>query len=270
MKYHVLTDQGSRDHMEDFHVVAPLGPDTWAVGVFDGHSGHELSQFCASEFARSLAASLKLTPRDPVAALKSSLTRLDTTAKRVMPSSSAGTTACVALITPDAVVTANIGDSRAILFNREILPSAARQRSVNRIPIGTTYQLSRDHKPSDPDEVDRIMQHGGFVTQPHHTDGVHRVMGRLSLSRALGDWDMRPWVSQDADVTVHRRNTRDDFMVLATDGVWDVMSSDEVAASVRRSLSDGKRPVLALQRLLKTCRDRGSGDNITIVLLQVR
>lgn len=279
MKFFIYTDKGSRDHFEDRYVVArvpgsmePHGRHHHVYGVFDGHSGEELAEFSSQHLTSTLTEAIRdvrernarglhthCSDKDIVHALKDTVQKLDTAARNEMPKSSAGTTACIVYMTPTSIITLNVGDSRAILR----VGASKDSEDVK------TLNLSRDHKPGDSDEMDRIMQCGGFVTVPERGDGVHRVMGRLSLSRALGDWDMRPWVSATPDVTIQPRSSRDDFVVLATDGVWDVMTSAEVANALKRYFNEGKRPYQALDGLLRECRRRGSGDNITIVLVDM-
>lgn len=77
--------------------------------------------------------------------------------------SHAGCTANVVLITPDFIYCANSGDSRSVAC-----------------VAGQTVELSRDHKPMDPVELDRITKAGSNVSEG-------RVNGGLNLSRALGD-----------------------------------------------------------------------------------
>lgn len=247
----MLSDQGSREYMEDQYTVAQVG-DYYVAGVFDGHSGGEMSKYCASRIAKHMASSARESGNDPVKALVSALASLDAAAQRELHDSKAGTTACVLLVHNKSIVTANIGDSRAILDSGP-----------------TVVELSHDHKPSDASEQDRILRSGGFVTLPQHTDGVHRVMGRLSLSRAIGDWEMRPWISSTPDVTIHVRTAHDRFLLLATDGVWDVVTSREASHIINGVLASGKHPKAALQRLLVECRARGSGDNITLLLIDI-
>ena len=121
-----------------------------------------------------------------------------------------GTTACVCLITPTEIYCANTGDSRAILTR------------------GTsTFELSDDHKPDNEDEQIRIEAAGCDVT-----DG--RVAGKLSLSRAIGDLAYKQncnlSVEEQAitcvpDITRRERNDEDSFLLVACDGIWDVLTS---------------------------------------------
>jgi serine/threonine protein phosphatase PrpC len=92
------------------------------------------------------------------------------------------------------IITANIGDSRAVLCRN-----------------GHTIPLSRDHKPDDPIEQQRIQQLGGRIVwdgkvdrflEPIHDLGCYRVNGRLSLSRSIGDRLDRPVVNSDPDITL--------------------------------------------------------------------
>ena len=267
MRYHVLTDQGQREYMEDRHAVSRVHThdDHHVCAVFDGHSGYELADYSSTNLKNILkeildgndlnadSVNTERNPNDIARALKATFERIDHSAQQKMPASSAGTTACAVYITSKSIITINVGDSRAILYSGS----------------ESTFDLSRDHKPSDKDEEDRIMRSGGFVTQPEKGDGVHRVMGRLSLSRALGDWEMRPWVSATPDVTIRPRSTSDEFVVLATDGVWDVMSSAEVNKMLKSRLMKGQRHRQAMNAVLTECRRRGSGDNITIVIADI-
>lgn len=121
-----------------------------------------------------------------------------------------GSTACVLLITPTEIYCANVGDSRAIITQ------------------GTNvYDLSDDHKPDNEDELIRIEAAGCDVT-----DG--RVAGKLSLSRAIGDLAYKKNASLGIeaqaitcvpDITKRVRTDEDTFIIVACDGIWDVLTS---------------------------------------------
>lgn len=90
--------------------------------------------------------------------------------------------------------------------------------------------MSEDHKPEDPVEHERIKSGGGFVQW-------NRVNGELAMSRALGDFRYKQNLEAPLDkqlvicypdISIHQRNIEQDWlMVLACDGVWDVMTNDE-------------------------------------------
>lgn len=108
---------------------------------------------------------------------------------------------------------ANVGDSRCVLGNQ-----------IN------TITLTEDHKPELPEEKERIVAAGGFVK-------FNRVNGELAMSRAIGDfrYKLNPelpvqehQVIAVPDIAIHERTLEDEVAVLACDGVWDVLSNEEV------------------------------------------
>ncbi|KAL9283965.1 putative protein phosphatase 2C 78 [Arabidopsis thaliana] len=129
-----------------------------------------------------------------------------------------GSTAVVSVLTPEKIIVANCGDSRAVLCRN-----------------GKAIALSSDHKPDRPDELDRIQAAGGRVI---YWDGP-RVLGVLAMSRAIGDNYLKPYVISRPEVTVTDRANGDDFLILASDGLWDVVSN-ETACSVVRMCLRGK------------------------------
>ncbi|KAL6907504.1 hypothetical protein ACP4OV_002543 [Aristida adscensionis] len=129
-----------------------------------------------------------------------------------------GSTAVVAVVGPRHIVVANCGDSRAVLCSG-----------------GASIPLSADHKPDRPDELERIHAAGGRVI---FWDGA-RVFGMLAMSRAIGDSYLKPFVISDPEVrVVERKDGEDEFLILASDGLWDVVSN-EVACNVVRACLRG-------------------------------
>eukprot|EP00775_Hariotina_reticulata_P010461 gene10461-10619_t len=123
-------------------------------------------------------------------------------------SSSAGSTATVAAVTDSAVYLAWAGDSRAIVLG-----------------TGVTLTCTPEHKADRQDEQDRIAAAGGRV----FFNGGLRVMGMLATTRAIGDHDLRPYgVVPTPDVLKYERTGSEEYLVLASDGLWDVMSNEEV------------------------------------------
>jgi len=121
-----------------------------------------------------------------------------------------GSTALCCLVRGAHVVVANAGDSRAVACVG-----------------GRAVALSVDHKPNLPAERARIHLAGGTVTS---LMGCHRVMGMLAMSRALGDVMIEQYLSQEPDLTEQELGPRD-FVVMASDGLWDVMTNHEAAAA---------------------------------------
>jgi protein phosphatase 1G len=173
---------------------------------------------------------------------------------------SAGCTAVVAVIAKDKLIVANAGDSRCV-FSRK----------------GRAVAMSRDHKPQDLDESDRIHKAGGFVT-----DG--RVNGSLNLSRAIGDMEYKQ--RKDLDPKEHAvtcypelyscgLHKDDEFVILACDGIWDVLTNQEAVDFVRQRI--GK---MTLQKICEDICDRclapdtagvGKGcDNMTVMVVKIK
>ncbi|KAF3573726.1 hypothetical protein F2Q69_00063696, partial [Brassica cretica] len=88
-------------------------------------------------------------------------------------------------------------------------------------------------QPDRPDELDRIQEAGGRVI---YWDGP-RVLGVLATSRAIGDNYLKPYVSSEPEVTVTDRTEEDEFMILASDGLWDVVTNEAACATVQMYLN---------------------------------
>jgi len=132
------------------------------------------------------------------------------------------------------LISANVGDSRAILSRRK-----------------QAIDLTRDHKPNEKEEKARIIEMGEEVLWDHYSK-VYRVRG-LSLSRAMGDKAAKPAVSGEVEIKSIPllKGYNDEFIVLASDGLWDVMSSQEVVDFVHKTLDAplrGKVPLYQLSR----------------------
>eukprot|EP00539_Tryblionella_compressa_P019246 CAMPEP_0178872944 /NCGR_PEP_ID=MMETSP0747-20121128/8404_1 /TAXON_ID=913974 /ORGANISM="Nitzschia punctata, Strain CCMP561" /LENGTH=462 /DNA_ID=CAMNT_0020540213 /DNA_START=29 /DNA_END=1417 /DNA_ORIENTATION=- len=157
------------------------------------------------------------------------------------------------------ILAANIGDSRAVLCRND-----------------TACELTRDHKPNDPTEKERIEKLGGHVIWCGDTDsfgmpieerGVYRVNGNLALSRAIGDRSERPHVTAQPEMIAVPVVEDDQFIIIATDGLWDVMESAESVGYVKYVLNEGlPREKVAAQMVQEALR-RGTYDNVTVVII---
>lgn len=175
-----------------------------------------------------------------------------------------GSTAVVAIVTPEKIIVANCGDSRAVLCR-------------NRAPV----PLSDDHKPDRPDELLRIEDAGGRVI---YWDGP-RVLGVLAMSRAIGDNYLKPYVISEPEVTVTERSEEDECLILGSDGLWDTVQND-TACKVARMCLNGQKAAspgreLAVECSDKACSDasilltklalvRHSSDNVSVVVVDLR
>ncbi|KAK6145393.1 hypothetical protein DH2020_022213 [Rehmannia glutinosa] len=183
-----------------------------------------------------------------------------------------GSTAVVAVVTTDKVVVSNCGDSRAVLCRN-----------------GVAIPLSVDHKPDRPDELNRIQEAGGRVI---FWDGP-RVLGVLAMSRAIGDNYLKPYVISEPEVTITERTAEDECLILASDGLWDVVSNETACGVARMCLQSRKPPspprspgnditvTEAGESSDKACSDasilltklalaRHSTDNVSVVVVDLR
>ena len=124
-----------------------------------------------------------------------------------------GTTAVVALVHDEAITVAHVGDSRGVLCRAN----------------GAAQALTTDHKPELEAEKKRIEALGGFVSYI----GCWRAMGILAMSRAIGDLFLKPYVSAEPDVVSLPITPSDEFIILASDGVFDVFDNEQVVRIVR-------------------------------------
>jgi serine/threonine protein phosphatase PrpC len=172
-----------------------------------------------------------------------------------------GSTAIVVVLTPSHIVCANVGDSRAIL-----------RRASAAVP------LSFDHKPSNIPERLRIERAGGLIKGK-------RIDGDLAVSRAFGDFvhknnttlnSTKQKVTCRPDVTICRRNKKNDqFLVLACDGIWDVISNDECSNLVNDGITLATRFPRDLGTICEEVIDesfieRRSRDNMTVMIIGFR
>ena len=270
--------------MEDEVVVTGGGR---FAAVFDGHGGGDVSLYLKRhlyhlfllhleqkhwEESDSDAEDIRLkTPSIPayMAALRQGLHSVETEVIRHPELNFVGSTAVAVVLHENpggyrTLISANVGDSRAILCRN-----------------GKALELTKDHKPTAEGERKRILRAGGRIFLDD--TGVHRVMN-LSLSRAIGDGFSKPIVSPEPDIRRFRVEDGDEFILLASDGVWDVMSSQDVVDFVRAKLDQAqtntdrlskeeqvKKLALARKNMAKEVVQEayklGSADNTSAVMV---
>ncbi|CAK9187513.1 unnamed protein product [Ilex paraguariensis] len=186
----------------------------------------------------------------------------------VIDSYHSGTTALTIVRQGDLIVVANVGDSRAVL--------ATTSDDGSLVPV----QLTVDLKPNLPQETERIKQSGGRVFCPHDEPGVYRVWmpsgesvggPGLALSRAFGDHYIKEFgLISEPEVSQRNITSRDQFVILATDGVWDVISNQEaieIVSSTPEREESSKRLVESAVSAWK-CKRRGIAmDDISAICL---
>lgn len=143
--------------------------------------------------------------------------------------------------------TANAGDSRAILVRRD----------------GNALRLSYDHKASDENEARRVSDSGGFVV-------CHRVLGVLAVSRAFGDFAMKHVVISEPFTSTHViEEGVDTHVVLACDGLFDVLSDEQVAQMILSDTRMRENAQYAAERLVRRALEDGSTDNVSCLVVKL-
>lgn len=262
--------QGWRTKMEDCHMhilSLPDDPGTAFFAVYDGHGGAAMAQYAGKHLHEYITKRREYKEGNIVQAIQQAFLELDAVMQcdEILKNEQAGTTVIAILIKNNTIYSANAGDSRAVASIK-----------------GHAVPLSRDHKPTLKDERNRIMAAGGRVE-------FNRVNGQLALSRALGDFmfkQNRQKLPEEQIVTafpeVQQFELTEDweFVILACDGIWDVMTSSEVVSFVRERLvqikdsqdNDTIDPEEICVELMKHCLApdalMGTGcDNMTVVLV---
>ena len=283
--------EGPRDEMEDCWCMNSLdGGKVLYFGVFDGHGGAASSAFLKNNLLRftSEAGTELCKSGSPLEHGASDINKLSHSFEQADsalldylgtlgdPECWSGSTATVVFLNSDVIVTANVGDSRAVLGKK-----------------GKTVDISSDHRPVASSkvgrsEIKRISDSGGWVLQM-------RVCGILAVTRAFGDYEFkggryelleelratgipksvdlaRPPVIAVPDVRVLERTADDDFLIIATDGLWDVMNSAQAVTFVRSLIK--RKPDSLMDEVAQSLVDRAiksrTQDNVSCLVIDLR
>uniref|UniRef100_A0A8C1UKD3 Protein phosphatase 1L n=1 Tax=Cyprinus carpio TaxID=7962 RepID=A0A8C1UKD3_CYPCA len=257
----VYSIQGRRDHMEDrFDILTDAlnQSHTNIYGIFDGHGGETAAEYAKSHLPVMLRQQLQRyeTQKENSAVTRQSILRqqiLDMD-KEILEKLSAsfdeaGTTCLVALLSEQELTVANVGDSRAVLCDKD----------------GNAVPLSHDHKPYQLKERKRIKKAGGFIS----FNGSWRVQGVLAMSRSLGDYPLKNLnvLIPDPDVlTFDLDKLQPQFMILASDGLWDAFSNEEAVHFIKEHLDE---PHFGAKSIVLQAFSRGCPDNITVMVVKL-
>eukprot|EP00299_Pterocystis_sp_00344_P006866 c1929_g1_i1.p1 GENE.c1929_g1_i1~~c1929_g1_i1.p1 ORF type:complete len:564 (-),score=90.38 c1929_g1_i1:46-1737(-) len=294
--------QGVRSYMEDVCFVVPncsgcvdrSASAVCALGVFDGHSGNQAALFAAEWIPRLLLESKQLIDTQTSETLAEIFADCDRKFLDIAERDSveAGTTALVCLVFPNRVVVANAGDCRAVLCRD-----------------GVAMDLSQEHKPDRDDERRRVESAGGWITIEQELElgnlkdmrlrdaqvrdlveqsvgyvTVSRVNGELGVSRGLGDFRFKGSAAAEhfnktftSDLVISTPeicevalDSGDEFVLLASDGLWDVFSSQEAVELVRKCCAMGLSPQEICTEVVHSALERGSLDNTSVVYMALR
>jgi len=229
----------------------PEGEQIAFFAVFDGHAGARCSKFMMENFPK-IFFDLKATRQGeiPVGLYKAFAKAEAQYCLVAKPGGwNDGSTGVVAVVHGHTLVLAHVGDSRAVLCRGK-----------------TAIELTHDHKPDRADETARITSLGGTVERMEGSGSIARVNGHLAVSRAFGDLRMKEtqrFISSEPEITVMPLADEDRFVILASDGLWDVLTNQEAVDFVRRDSQKHKVAKNLVKRALKI----GTTDNITAVVI---
>ncbi|GAB2285949.1 hypothetical protein Dimus_020378 [Dionaea muscipula] len=248
-------------------------------GVYDGHGGCQVANYCRERIHNVIVEELENVKEGVKEdcqelwrrAFTGCFVKVDEEVggkarKEPVAPETVGSTAVVAIICSSHIIVANCGDSRAVLC-----------RGKEAIP------LSMDHKPNRADEYARIEAAGGKVIQWNG----HRVFGVLAMSRSIGDRYLKPWIIPDPEVMFIPRAKEDECLILASDGLWDVMTNEEVCETARKRIllwhkkNGGSLPPergvgidpaakAAAECLSNRALQKGTKDNITVIVVDLK
>lgn len=263
-------DIGRRDEMEDGFVFVDCfaGEKNSAYfAIYDGHGGRQCVDYVTQYLHENLLVELQRVPKS----VPDAFIRAFSTTDRNMQASginSSGCTACCCLLQEEkssrSIYTAHLGDARAVICRGGL---AVRLTSMS------------DHKATDPAEAKRVIEAGGSIFN-------ERVNGMLAISRAFGDHQLKApalpndVVSNVPDITSTELTDQDMFVIVACDGLWDVVEDQE---SVNLVL-EGIRELMALvgqdnlthrrsmaevlaRMLIEEALARGTTDNVTCLMI---
>ncbi|KAG7196068.1 Protein phosphatase 2C 1 [Scheffersomyces spartinae] len=283
-----------RSKMEDVHTyIANFAEQVdWGYfAIFDGHAGKETARWCGNNLHNLLESEIaqtcsngdrrsKVLSGDIQQSFCEAFEKADELIEKECTGSS-GCTAAVAVLvwerkedtdidepmkspgpekesTPNAkqfefiptsnhkrvLYTSNVGDSRIVIYRDN-----------------KAYRLSYDHKATDLNEIARIRDTGGLILKS-------RVNGFLAVTRSLGDSYMKDLVVGRPFTTSLEISPTDEFIILACDGLWDVISDQKACEFVTECFKSSKDPQRAARLLCQLAMDEATTDNVTVMIVR--
>lgn len=260
--------QGRRDTMEDAHVLfddilqvenigitAVPGQRVSYYGVYDGHGGVDTAKLVQNDLHKNIVNKPKFAAGDIEGALTEGFLETDENIVKISNEQGwmNGSTGVVAVVVDTKVYIANVGDSEACLVSEvdgELV----------------TENLTTPHKANDPIEKKRVEELGGHVF-------FGRIFGALAVSRSFGDAKFKKpktannFVSCEPALHVADIRPNHKFMILACDGLWDVMSHAQAAAFVGQLIKEGKGAKAIAAALVSEALRKKTEDNVTVIIV---
>lgn len=240
-KYKEYQNSQYNKYMEDIGLTLPNfcgNSHKNLFAIFDGHGGDTSAKICVEQFPKIFETKLKMS-KDVESSLKATFKELDEKTKESM-CIQVGNTATIVYIEDTCLYCANVGDSKSVLLSRK----AARK-------------ITYDDICTDEAEIKRVTSEGGQIIE-------QRLGGVLAISRSIGDHDLKSsGLSSVPHITKINLTSLDKYCVLASDGVWDVISEDMLVklSQFAKDVSD------FAEIIIKKAVDLGSMDNISCIVI---
>eukprot|EP00442_Polarella_glacialis_P011155 CAMPEP_0115069222 /NCGR_PEP_ID=MMETSP0227-20121206/12440_1 /TAXON_ID=89957 /ORGANISM="Polarella glacialis, Strain CCMP 1383" /LENGTH=283 /DNA_ID=CAMNT_0002455605 /DNA_START=77 /DNA_END=928 /DNA_ORIENTATION=+ len=264
-------DIGRREEMEDGFIFADCfggKKDSAYFAIYDGHGGRQ----CVDYITEHLHKNLLLEMQKAIGSVPDAMIRAFSDTDRNMYNSgiqTSGCTACSCVLQKEegkdrrAIYTAHLGDARAVICRAGL---AVRLTSMS------------DHKATDKEEAKKVVEAGGTIFND-------RVNGMLAISRAFGDHQLKApalpndVVSNVPDITSTELTDEDMFVIVACDGLWDVLDDQEsvnlVLEGIREFMTavpdqSVNRPMMGqvmARMLIEEALARGTSDNVTCLMV---
>jgi len=218
------------------------------AAVFDGHNGDAAAVYCRERLAGALCDAWA-KGESPMGALTAAFLALNDGFLRNHTADDSGCTALAALVVAGRLHVANAGDCQCCLWRGDSL-----------------QPLSRVHTASCADERARVEALGGEVRAT--ADGKERLQGVIQVTRCIGDRPLRDFgLTAEPNVRTVELVESDRALVVASDGLWDVVSPERVLHCL---VHTAWAPDLIAKRLVAEAIDGKSDDNITVVVALLR
>ena len=265
MSIYSVSLRGRRKDNEDGHNIEPNNnmyskthdPNKKNIdyfAIYDGHGGKYVSQFLQENMPMCFMDKRTTYPLHKNY-VYSVYNAIQSTLKKYKFSQDMGSTSLICIIfdynNSKYLNIINLGDCRCVLCRENI-----------------ALPLTKDHKPHWPEEKHRIEALGGKLTH----DGFDWRINGLSVSRSFGDFDAVPHLTHIPDMFRYRLINDDKFIIIACDGLWDVLSNDEAVNFVLLNCYDKtltkriNKNVNIARKLAEYAIMKKSTDNITVII----
>ncbi|CAM0144661.1 unnamed protein product [Urochloa decumbens] len=248
----VASRAGPRHEMEDAYAVVTHKIDgdsqLACYGVFDGHGGRAAVDFVSQRLGQNVVSAVLAAAEEHDAvseAIRAAYLATDDELLSQPQGLSGGACATTALVKGGDLYAAHVGDCRAVLSRDG----------------GTATALTADHTCAAEGEWERIERGGGYVSRSG--SGVWRVQGSLAVSRSFGDAGLKRWVVAEPVVSRVPLTAGCEFVVIASDGLWDKVGNQEAVDAVSRNRAT------ACRELVELARSRGSRDDVTVMVVDL-